>query len=109
LYYQKLDGDLGAILRLIDEAEDQEYREALTSWFLLWRIAPHDGWTLEELDRSAEQFLQAELKRDVDFDVEDALDKLLRWGMVDVQSDGRLTPRAIESVIAKLRRCITQV
>ena len=54
LYYQKLDGDWGALLRLCDEAEDQEYREALTAWFLLWRRAPHDGWMMEDLDRSAE-------------------------------------------------------
>lgn len=109
LYYQKLDGDLGAMLRLIDEAEDQEFREALTAWFLLWRLAPHDGWMLEELDRSAEQFLQAELKRDVDFDVEDALDKMIRWGIVDVQSDGRITPRSPDAVIAGLRRSIMSV
>jgi hypothetical protein len=109
LYYQKLDGDLGAILRMIDEAEDQEFRESLTAWFLLWRLAPHDGWSLEELDQSAEQFLQAELKRDVDFDVEDALDKMIRWGIVDVQSDGRLTPRSPEAVISALRRSIVNV
>jgi len=103
LYYQKLDGDWGAFLRLCDEAEDQEYREALTAWFLLWRQAPHDGWSLDELDRSAERLLQAELKRDVDFDVADAVDKLIRWEMLDVQSDGRLTARSPERVIEALR------
>jgi hypothetical protein len=106
LYYQKLDGDLGAILRLIDEAEDQEFREALTAWFLLWRLGPHDGWSLPELDRSAEQLLQAELKRDVDFDVEDALDKMIRWGIVDVQADGKIAARSPEATIAALRRSI---
>ena len=104
LYYQKLDGDWGAFLRLCDEAEDQEYREALTAWFLLWRQSPHDGWTMDELDRSAERLLQAELKRDVDFDVADAVDKLIRWQMLDVQSDGRLTARSPERVIEALER-----
>jgi len=103
LYYQKLDGDWGAFLRLCDEAEDQEYREALTAWFLLWRQAPHDGWTLDELDRSAERLLQAELKRDVDFDVADAVDKLIRWEMLDVEADGRLTARRPEQVIEALK------
>jgi hypothetical protein len=106
LYYQKLDGDLGAILRLIDEAEDQEYREALTAWFLLWRSAPLDGWMIEELDASAEQLLQAELKRDVDFDVHDAVDKMIQWQMVDVQADGRLTARKPAAVIAALERVL---
>jgi hypothetical protein len=93
LYYQKLDGNLGAILRLADEAEEQEFREALAAWFLLWRVAPLDGWMMEELDESAEQWLQAELKRDVDFDVRDAVEKLIRRGLVHVQPDGRLTAR----------------
>ena len=103
LYYQKLDGDWGALLRLCDEAEDQEYREALTAWFLLWRQAPHDGWMMEELDRSAERLLQAELMRDVDFDVSDAVDKLIRWQFLDVQNDGRLTARNPERIIDSLR------
>jgi hypothetical protein len=104
LYYQKLDANLGAVLRLSDEAEDQEFREALVAWFLLWRQAPHDGWLMEELDRSAERLLQAELKRDVDFDVSDAVDKLIHWGMIDVQNDGRLTARSPEKVLARLRQ-----
>jgi hypothetical protein len=104
LYYQKLDANLGAILRLSDEAEDQEYREALVAWFLLWRQAPHDGWLMEELDRSAEPLLQAELKRDVDFDVSDAVDKLIHWGMIDVERDGRLTARSPERVLARLKQ-----
>lgn len=103
LYYQKLDGDWGALLRLCDEAEDQEYREALTAWFLLWRQASDAGFLMEELDRSAERLLQAELKRDVDFDVADAVDKLIRWQLVDVQHDGRLTARSPQRIIAGLR------
>jgi hypothetical protein len=104
LYYQKLDANLGAILRVADEAEEQEFREALSAWFLLWRIAPLDGWLMEELDQSAEQWLQAELKRDVDFDVQDAVEKLIRRGMVDVGPDGRLTAKSPEKVIEALRR-----
>jgi hypothetical protein len=102
LYYQKLDGNLGAMLRVADEAQDQEFRETLAAWFLLWRIAPLDGWLMEELDQSAEQWLQAELKRDVDFDVQDAVEKLIRLGLVDVGGDGRLTARSPERVIASL-------
>ena len=108
LYYQKLDGDWGALLRLCDEAEDQEYREALTAWFLLWRQAPHDGWMMEDLDRSAERLLQAELMRDVDFDVSDAVDKLIRWQLLDVQSDGRLTARHPEQIIESLRERLNE-
>ena len=58
---------------------------------------------MEELDRSAERLLQAELKRDVDFDVSDAVDKLIRWQMVDVQNDGRLTARHPQQIIEALR------
>ena len=40
---------------------------------------------------------------DVDFDVQDAVDKLIRWGMIEVGPDGRMVARRPETVIAALR------
>ncbi len=39
LYYQNLDNNAGVLMRLLDEAEEQENREALLAWFFLWRSA----------------------------------------------------------------------
>jgi len=78
LYYQNLDNNRGAILRMIDEAEEQEFREAMLAYFLLWRDAQPDGWTAEQLDEAAESWLSERLGTPVDFEIPDALSKLER-------------------------------
>ena len=40
LYYQNLDNNAGVLMRLVDEAEEQENRETLLAWFFLWREPP---------------------------------------------------------------------
>ena len=37
LYYQNLDNNAGVLTRLLDEAEEQENREAALAYFFLWR------------------------------------------------------------------------
>lgn len=78
LYYQNLDNNRGAILRLIDEAEEQEFRELLLAYFLLWRDAPAAGWTADELDAAAEAWLSERIGQSVDFEIPDAIRKLDR-------------------------------
>lgn len=78
LYFQNLDNNRGAILRLIDEAEEQEFREVMLAYFLLWRDAPAEGWTAEQLDQAAETWLGERLETPVDFEIPDALEKLAR-------------------------------
>ena len=80
LYYQNLDNNAGVICRILDEAEEQELLEAILAYaLLLWEAGP-TGWTDEELDGRAEEYLSDILKRDVDFEVSDALEKLERFG-----------------------------
>jgi hypothetical protein len=90
LYYQNLDNNAGVLMRLLDEAEEQENREALLAWFFLWHAAPANGFTADELDRHIEAFLVDKLKRPVDFEVDDALVKLVRFRLVETLTDGRL-------------------
>jgi len=82
LYFQNLDNNRGAILRLIDEAEEQEFREVMLAYFLLWRDAPAGGWTASQLDQAAEAWLSERLGLPVDFEIPDALDKLERLRLV---------------------------
>lgn len=81
LYYQNLDNNAGVVHRLLDEAESQEYREAILAYYLLWRDGPENGWTLDELDRAAEKFILEKIDVDVDFEADDALAKLLHLGL----------------------------
>jgi hypothetical protein len=81
LYYQNLDNNAGVLARLLDEAEEQENREAALAYFFLWRQPIGRGMTADALDRQIEQFLAGVLGRAVDFEVDDALAKLLRLGL----------------------------
>jgi hypothetical protein len=82
LYYQNLDNNAGVLTRLLDEAEEQEVREVLLSYFFLWKHAPAQGWTAPQLDDYVEIYLESEAKLEVDFEIGDALAKLERLGLV---------------------------
>jgi hypothetical protein len=104
LYYQNIDNNAGVIHRLFDEAQEQENREVLLAWFFLWRHAPVDGWTSDELDHRIEQFLQGEVKMSVDFEIADALDKLSQLGIAENRG-GRWTALPAEQAIEALAKC----
>ncbi len=100
LYYQNLDNNSGVLFRLLDEAEEQDFREAFLAWFLLWQMGSKNGWTAEQIDEVAEERLRRWLGFDVDFEVSDALDKLERIGLLE-----RFGPRwrAVPLAVALLR------
>lgn len=89
LYFQNLDNNRGALVRLVDEAEEQELREVLLGYFLLWRDAPTQGWTATELDHAAERWLRERVQTSVDFEISDALAKLARLGLANQDADER--------------------
>jgi hypothetical protein len=101
LYYQNLDNNGGVIYRLLDEAEDQETREAMLAYFYLWRYANDRGWTAEELDDFVELDLEKKLNMKVDFEIEDALGKLERLQLLVKAGDGYRV-RPIEEAIGML-------
>ncbi len=89
LYYQNLDNNAGVLCRLHNDAEDQENREAMLAYFFLWRQTGARGRTSDELDQQIERFLSDVLGRAVDFEVDDALAKLVRLGLARQAADGR--------------------
>jgi hypothetical protein len=82
LYFQNLDNNAGVMYRLLDDAEEQEFREAILAYFLLWKNAGHEGWTIEQLDLAAEDFLMKACAVQVDFEIADALQKLVAMKLV---------------------------
>jgi hypothetical protein len=88
LYFQNLDNNAGVLFRLLNAAEEQESREVLLSYFFLWRYAGERGWTAKELDDYIELEIGRQIDREVDFDINDALDKL-RQNNLAVERDGR--------------------
>ena len=78
LYYKSLDNNTGVLMRLLDEAEEQECRETILAYFCLWKFAPPEGWTAEQLDDYIELYLEGNANLKVDFEIGDALAKLER-------------------------------
>jgi hypothetical protein len=82
LYFRNLDNNAGVLHRLIDEAEEQEFRELLLGWSLLWH-GGRSGMTEAQLDEAAERWLADELQIEADFECDDALMSLLELQLVE--------------------------
>lgn len=102
LYFHTLDNNCGALFRLLDEAEEQEFREAMLAYYLLWRKAPPEGWDLHTLDRRVEEFLETTARIKVDFEIHDALEKAKRLKMIEQGPDGLLRAHQPTEVLRSL-------
>jgi hypothetical protein len=87
LYYQNIVNNAGGLTWLMDEVEEQECREAILAYFFLWLRAGQGGWTQEELDRRIEEYLRRRAGVDTDFEVDDAVAKVERLGVVERVGD----------------------
>ncbi len=87
LYYQSLDNNLGVVTQVLDEAEEQECRETILAYYYLWKHAPREGWSSEQLDDYVELELEGKANLKVDFEVDDALAKLEKLNIVTKAGD----------------------
>jgi Protein of unknown function (DUF3754) len=87
LYYQTLDSNAGVLMRVLDEAEEQECRETYLAYYYLLKHAPSQGWTPPQLDDYVEMELERTTGLKVDFEIGDALAKLERLRIVRRQGD----------------------
>lgn len=103
LYYQTLANNASVLTRLIDSAEDEEYKEAALGYFFLWLDA-RDGitHTVASLDSRIETYLRDKTGIAVDFDVPDSLRKLLRLDLVTRDPQGKLHARPLDEAIRTL-------
>lgn len=102
LYYQNLDNNAGVLFRLLEEAEEQEFRETLLGYALLRRDASETGWTCNELDRRCEAYLREEAGVRVDFEVHDAVRKLERLGCAEQTTSGHWRALSLPHVLHHL-------
>jgi len=101
LYYQSLANNSAVLHALLDEAEEQDGREAILAYFYLWQSG--GAWTAAELDGMIERALESRAGITVDFEVDDALAKLVRLGLVRVQGS-RYLAIPIEAALETLDR-----
>jgi hypothetical protein len=88
LYYQNLDNNAGVFCRLIDEAEDEETKETILAYFVLWNRAPQD-WTAQTLADAVSKLLREHTGENYQFEARQAIAKLERLGLL-THNAGRL-------------------
>lgn len=84
-YFRNTDNNEGVLTRLIDDAEEEECKEALLAYVFL-RRSP--GLTAKRLDEQIEGWLQERFDVDVDFEIDDALAKLVRLELAQRSDEG---------------------
>jgi len=102
LYFQNLNSNAGVFTQLIDAAEEEETKEAALAYYFLW-TEPECGRDPHRLDARIERFLSEELEREVDFEVNDAMDKLRALGLLRVDGQ-QLSVPPIEEALTHLDR-----
>ena len=76
LYSKNLDSDTGVLQYLVDSIEEQEFKESAIAYMLLLNAG--EPLSEEQLDERAEAFISEHFKGlEIDFEVDDALDKLI--------------------------------
>jgi hypothetical protein len=81
LYFKLLDNNAGVLLRVLDDAEESECKEALVALYFL--LAMPDGATSAALDAEIEAWFASRWSARLDFEIDDALQKLSRLGLAE--------------------------
>ena len=88
LYFKNLDNNAGVFHRIANDAEEEESKEAILAYyFLLISSVP---LSKSELDQAIERWFDSQWNCQIDFEIEDALHKLLVLGLVE-ELDSKLT------------------
>ncbi len=85
LYFKNLDNNAGVFHHLIDSAEEEEAKEAILGYYHL--LIANKPMTAQNLDQSIERWLEKNYSCRINFDMQDALNKLVRLQLIDAQAD----------------------
>ncbi|NDF61099.1 MAG: DUF3754 domain-containing protein, partial [Crocinitomicaceae bacterium] len=84
LYFKNLGNNSGVFHSLIDSSEEEEIKESILAYsFLLNHSEPLKA---EDLDRQIELWFEKEFNIAIDFEVDDALNKLKKIGLATEQN-----------------------
>jgi hypothetical protein len=89
LYFHTLDNNFGVINSLIDEAEEEEGKEAILAYYFL-HVNAKNNYTQDSLDHEIENYIQQKYGVAIDFEVGDGLRKLRQEGLLKEQAGGIL-------------------
>ena len=85
LYFKSLDSNAGVFFRVINDAEEQEFKEAAIAFFILSTAGR--PLSLKALDIACEKWIALHFDLQLDFDAVDALEKLCRLGLAKQKND----------------------
>lgn len=85
LYFKNLDNNTGVFHHLVDAAEEEEFKEAILAYYFL--LVEHRDLTITELDETVERWFESDHNCRINFEIEDALYKLERWGFVNLDKN----------------------
>jgi hypothetical protein len=87
LYYQSLGNNIGVLLRVLEEGEQQESCESILAYF----VALQNGFrpmSLEQINATCRDLIQQASGINTDFDTESTVKNLVQLGLVRYQQDG---------------------
>jgi hypothetical protein len=99
LYFKNLDNNAGVFHRLANDAEEEESKEAVLAYYFL--LTSEQALTRGELDQTIEHWLAEKWQCRVDFEIDDAINKLLALKLV-AETDDQLGVVSIEQGIKNL-------
>jgi hypothetical protein len=99
LYFKNLDNNSGVFHRLANDAEEEESKAAILAYYFL--LTSEDPLSRAELDRAVESWFESSWQCAVNFEIDDALHKLLTLGLV-TESGGRFSALSIDDGIRLL-------
>jgi hypothetical protein len=86
LYFKNLDNNAGVFHTLIDAAEEEDCKEALLAYTFLLQHG-NGGLTANALDTQIEQWFKHTHSCELDFDIPDAMEKLIAMKLVTQQHE----------------------
>lgn len=99
LYFKNLDNNAGVFHRLTDDAEEEENKEAILAYYFL--LTHPQGLSQHALDQHIERWFREKWACTLNFEIDDALQKLLALGLVQ-EGQGTLTAIPLQDAIRKL-------
>lgn len=88
LYFKNLDNNAGVFHRLANDAEEEESKEAILAYYFL--LTAEKSLGKAALDKAIENWFETRWNCAIDFEIDDALQKLLTLGLVK-EDDGRFS------------------
>jgi len=85
LYFKNLDNNAGVIFRLVNEAEEEECKEALLAYYFL--LIEEKPLSIKQLDQKIENWFLLSWHCELDFEIDDAIDKLVKLELVEKISE----------------------